>query len=723
MGETKGPEAELVSHQLVPPVERDVLRSSASSPNRAKWKKTRIKFRRKRKMHNPKAWFLDSSRLINAKRLKEAVDKWIDAKEKKADEKDIQLLGISLMKAFNRNRRSLGTPHIFNLMAITDPTSIDTSCLNLCMEAYLLNNRPGKLIEVYKKYQGLVKPNYVTINIILRNFIAMGQLSKAEDLLKVVLESGGPVTRHSFQLLLYGVRKLTESLPDMTRVFEWMKSTHLSPHSPVYNIMIKMALDCSQYGLAKRYADEMVERGLGYNLETFILFLSKQSMAGDWDAVGKTMLRMQDYNIKLSTRGFNTLLHSYARVADLPLVERFFESMVSLGIVPDRYSYNVLIHASCRAKNEEAKNRWFNHMKSAGHLPDALTFNILFHQLRQAKAQPSVLRRLYNAVLDINPSLVNTMTKKMLLDSMLKDSLAYERRANLRRTSPLLKDDVFLPEIKAMDSATDEGRPYDAICIFTDILAQGLKPSAFLTASVVRASFRLPASEHDNVSRLLYLAHKRGVHVNDVVLSVLSSSSDSIYSSSPSPSLPEKPNTILRQLHTSYNFMSKHCLPISHYILVRTAWKLAVSGDPHGAIFLMNQVSTSSWGSEWNIVGLTTLLHAYILIKDLKGMRWVVETMEAQQEMPDRIFMRYLRRAKETSESQEDEAFISWLVARCVKLKERLQDQAADQKAREILKYFEGLEGKPNILPKRKREHVRRKLKSRNHLQELRARH
>ncbi|RPB10438.1 hypothetical protein P167DRAFT_472795, partial [Morchella conica CCBAS932] len=630
-----------------------------------------IKFRRKKKIYSPTAWAFDSSRLINQKRLNEVVNKWIDAKEKRADEKDVQKLGITLMKAFNRNRRSRGTPHIFNLMAATDPKSIDTACLNLCMEAYLLNNRPSKLIEVYRKYQGSVKPNYVTINIILRNFIAMGQLSEAENLLKVVMELRGPVTRHSFQLLMYGVRAITDSLPEMTRVFEWMKTTHLSPHSPIYNTMIKTALDCSQYDLAKKYADEMVEKGLGYNLETFVLFLSTQSKAGDWDAVAKTMQRMKDYNIKLTVKAFNTLLHSYARAADLPLVERFFESMLSFDIVPDRYSYNILIHASCRAKDEEAKHRWLKRMRSAGHLPDVVTFNILFHELRKTKTQPYVLRRIYNAVLDINPDLVNTMTKMMLLDSMFKDSLAYERRANLRRTSPRLDDDIFLPEIKEMESATNAGRPHDAICIFTDILAQGLKPTEFLTTSAVRAAFRLPPPEHDNVSRLLYIAHKRGARINDIVLSILSS--ESFHSSSPSSS-PEQLNTVLQQLHASYSFMSSHCLPINHYIFVKTAWKLATSGDPHGAIFLMNKISTSQWGSKWNVVGLTTLLHAYTLIRDLKGMRWVVETMEAEQEMPDRLFMRYLRRAKEVSESQEDEAFISWLVVRCVKHREALKE-------------------------------------------------
>lgn len=712
VGEARGPENTVViPHQYppVPPAERVLLRDSASAPNQTKlwnarwkktrWKKARIKFRRKKKIYSPTAWAFDSSRLINQKRLNEVVNKWIDAKEKRADEKDVQKLGITLMKAFNRNRRSRGTPHIFNLMAATDPKSIDTACLNLCMEAYLLNNRPSKLIEVYRKYQGSVKPNYVTINIILRNFIAMGQLSEAENLLKVVMELRGPVTRHSFQLLMYGVRAITDSLPEMTRVFEWMKTTHLSPHSPIYNTMIKTALDCSQYDLAKKYADEMVEKGLGYNLETFVLFLSTQSKAGDWDAVAKTMQRMKDYNIKLTVKAFNTLLHSYARAADLPLVERFFESMLSFDIVPDRYSYNILIHASCRAKDEEAKHRWLKRMRSAGHLPDVVTFNILFHELRKTKTQPYVLRRIYNAVLDINPDLVNTMTKMMLLDSMFKDSLAYERRANLRRTSPRLDDDIFLPEIKEMESATNAGRPHDAICIFTDILAQGLKPTEFLTTSAVRAAFRLPPPEHDNVSRLLYIAHKRGARINDIVLSILSS--ESFHSSSPSSS-PEQLNTVLQQLHASYSFMSSHCLPINHYIFVKTAWKLATSGDPHGAIFLMNKISTSQWGSKWNVVGLTTLLHAYTLIRDLKGMRWVVETMEAEQEMPDRLFMRYLRRAKEVSESQEDEAFISWLVVRCVKHREALKEREADDKAREILQFFEGLEGKPKIVLKKR---------------------
>lgn len=634
-----------------------------------------------------KFWHLQSSRAIHEKRLKDAADKWLDAKNRGADKQDVKRLGKALMLAFNRDQRTRETPYFFSLLVASGSSSIDTRCLNLCLEAYLKNNRPKKLIRVFKQYSRFIKPDHMTIYIILRNFIALKQLDEAEALLRALLDKRGPVTPSSFAILLYGVRETTGNFEEMKRIFEWMKTTGIRVHASIYNIMIKAALDNARYDLAKVFAEEMVARRLKYNTDTFVLFLSTQSKAGDWLGVRRTMERMNEHDLKISSHGFNILLKSYAITTGIPSTEQFFDSMVSHGTIPNKSSYNIMVHASVRAKDEPSTERWIQRMKSAGFSPDATTFNILFQGLRKPKVQPSLLRRVYNAASSINNNLVNLRTKAMLLESMYKSSFIYTRRS--RRSVPQdLATDQFLPQIRAMDIATFANRAYDAVCIFSNVMSTGVKPSRPLVTSFVRAALRLPESQHDEPARLFSIAQNRGVPISGIIMSVITSDTSS--ASTPRNS-PTRLNDLLSSLHHTYAFMDANFLPLSHYILVQSAWQLIEDDNPHGAIFLMHQMTNNRWGANvrWNIVGLTVLLKAYIVIGDVNGIGWIVDQVEAEEEVPDKLFMMYLRRSRERAETQEDEKFLGWLLHRCLKLRTKLKEREADEKARWLLRFFQ----------------------------------
>lgn len=636
-----------------------------------------------------KNWKVQCRRLIRKKCLSEAMAQWLDAKDKNAGRGDVERLGKALMKAFNQNQRARGTPRIFATMVAHNPTSIDTQCLNLVLEAYLMNDRPEKLIEVFKHYKDIVKPDVMTFDIILRNFIAMRKLSEAEGLVRILLDKGGPVTPRSFAVLLGGVGQTTGDLTEMQRIVEWMKTTGVNPHRSIYNIMIKAALDKSSYALARKYAEEMVAQGLQYNTDTFVLFLSTQSVAGDWVGVRRTMERMHAHNLTISTEGFSTLLRSYAATAaELVHIERFFNSMVSAGATPGRFTFNIMVHACTRLHDAASKERWIARMRAAGFPPDAVTFNILFHELRKSHTPCKILRRVYAAAAAINPNIVNTRTKQILLDSMRKESvLPYLPRS--RPTNALL----FVEQTRAMESALSTDRPHDAICIFSDVISSGVKPTTQLVAAAIRATFRLPVSELDEPSRLLFIAQKRGVHVNEVVMDVIIASDPSTHVSETDS---HRLMATLDRLKTSYEFMSRSFLPVSHYVLIQSAWSLISAGDAQGAITLLNQMANTRWGSEiakWDVVGLTVLLRAYTAIGDMAGIGWVVDQALQGEVLPDRKFMMYLRRAKECAQCREDEAFVGWCVARCSKMKASLQGEKANAKAKELLKIFQSVEG------------------------------
>lgn len=631
-----------------------------------------------------KGWHLQCRRLIHQKRLSEAMAQWLDAKDKNSDQGDVEKLGKALMKAFNRNQRARGTPQIFATMVAHDPGSIDTRCLNLVLEAYLINNRPQKLIAVFKHYRNIVKPDWMTFDIILRNFIAMRRLGEAEGLIRILLDKRGPITPGSFATLLDGVNQTTGDLIEMQRIVKWMKTTGVNPHGSIYNIMIKAALDNGRYALARDYAEEMIARGLQYNTDTFVLFLSTQSVAGDWVGVRRTMERMHAHNLMISTEGFSTLLHSYAATAaEIVHIERFFNSMVSAGARPNRFTFNIMVHACTRLHDVASKEHWIARMRVAGFPPDAVTFNILFQELRKSHTPCYILRRVYSAAAAINPNIVNLRTKQILLDSMRKESvLPYLPRSRVTSTP------LFVEQTRAMESALSANRPHDAICIFSDIISMGVKPTPQLVAAAIRATFQLPASEHDEPSRLLFIAQKRGIYVNEVVMEVIVASESSAH---PPSTDSHRLMAALDRLKTSYEFMGRSFLPVSHYVLIQSAWSLISDGDAQGAVALLHQMANTRWGSEiakWDVVGLTVLLRAYTAIGDMTGVGWVVDQVLLGEVPPDQKFMVYLRRAKECAQSREDEAFVGWCVARCLKLRGRLRGEEADVKARELLKFF-----------------------------------
>lgn len=680
-----------------PPPPTPDERARAKAKSRAWWimheKQKGLLARQASTPPSPEHWHAQCHRLIYEGRLDEALEKWLGATKCSADAGEVRRSAKALMRAFNRSERALGTPQVFAALVEFDRRLVDTRCLNLLLESYLRNGRPEKLVEAFKSYKGAVEPDHATVNILLRNFIATKRLDEAESLLRILLESGGPVTNSSFAILLAGVKQASGDLGEMRRIVEWMKTTDLGLHTSIYNIMIQMALENGRYGLARAYAEEMVARGLSYNTDTFVLFLSRQSRAGDWVGVRRTMERMHEYNLKISTEGFNTLLSAHASgAADLSYTEHFFDSMAAHGVVPDRFSFNIMIHACTRARNDAAKARWVARMKAAGHPPDAVTSNILFHGLRKLpNSHPSILRRVYAAIAAINPNLVNTRTKQMLLDSMYKDSIL----PYLPRRTPLTPPDPFAPETHAMELALDSSRPLNAICIFSDVLSRGVKPSPPLVAAAIRAAFRLPDTEHDEVSRLLAIAHLRGINVTEVAMSVIANDPGdrALHYATSSHRLA----ATLERLKAAYEFVGQAYLPVSHYVLVQAAWSLITDGDATGAVELMHRVASSRWGGEvkWDVVGLTVLLRAYTAMGDVGGVAWVVEQVERGEVVPDKRFLMYLRRAKEVAESKEDEGVVGWLVVRCLKLRERLKGVEADGRAREVLGLLRdgGLEG------------------------------
>lgn len=691
-GEQQQQQPEKVVPESAPLVER------AEAENKSTWATNKQKLPKEqlekgaRKQPLPRKWHSHCRQLVRQKRLNEAMEQWLDARNRNARWGHVVGVGKDLMKAFNENQRTRDTPQVFYGIVSYHPKLVDTRCLNLVLEAYLKNDRPGKLIEVFKHYKEILKPDHMTFNIILRNFIAMKRLDEAENLLQILLETQGPITPSSFATLLNGINQTTGDFQEMRRIVEWMKTTTTKPHTSIYNIMIKAALDNSRYDLARGYAEELVERGLQYNTDTFVLFLSKQSKIGDWVGVRRTLERMHEHNLKISTGGFNTLLNYHASTSELPRTEYFFNSMVSNGIMPDQFSFNIMIGACARSHDDAAKERWITQMKATGFLPDAVTFNILFHELRKSGTQPSLLRRIYRAATSIDPNLVNSRTKHILLDSMYNDEIL----PYLPRRQPQPEADPFADQTRAMESSLDAGRPDDAICIFSDIMSRGLKPSHPIVAAAIRAAFRLPESEHDESSRLLYIAQERGVPVNEIVLSVIANDSDS-YSSGyiNSATSTHRLTATLERLKSSYEFMDSKFLTVSHYVLIQAAWNLASDGDGEAAVALIHQIANSRWGAsvKWDIVGLTVLLKAYTIMGDLRGIGWVVDQTFQNEIVPDKLFMTYLRRAKEVAQSKEDDDFLGWLVARCLKHRTKLKDEDGVEKARVILKFFSDREG------------------------------
>jgi pentatricopeptide repeat protein len=86
---------------------------------------------------------------------------------------------------------------------------------------------------------------------------------------------------------------------------------------------------------------------------------------------------MMHDGVKVSTRTFNSVIHTCARAKNLDAAESTVALMQSCGVAPDIVTYNTLLDACALSVHVSRSEWWFRQMISKGVKPNAITYSTM----------------------------------------------------------------------------------------------------------------------------------------------------------------------------------------------------------------------------------------------------------------------------------------------------------------------------------------------------------
>ena len=98
---------------------------------------------------------------------------------------------------------------------------------------------------------------------------------------------------------------------------------------------------------------------------------------GDPYRVQAWLVRAKAYDLQVDLRVANSLLHAYAKVADLKAAEKALLGLIRQKHHPSTESFNAILAACARDENISAALKWFQRLLDAGLKPDKVTYRTM----------------------------------------------------------------------------------------------------------------------------------------------------------------------------------------------------------------------------------------------------------------------------------------------------------------------------------------------------------
>lgn len=240
------------------------------------------------------------------------------------------------------------------------------------------------------------KPNFTTFYILIRRLISAGltrQAVRAFSEMHIFIGSAEEFSEFHFCFLLdtlckYGYVKLA------TELFNKEKS-RLELNSRIYTILIYGWCKVKKMAMAKRFFNEMVDKGIDPNVVTYNVMLNgicrRSSLHPEerFDRVireaEKLFDEMRKRGLEPDVTSYSILLHVYSRAHKPGLCIEKMKVMKETGICPSIATYTSVVKCLCSCGRIVEAERLLSEMVCDGVSPTAATYNCFFKEYRGRK--------------------------------------------------------------------------------------------------------------------------------------------------------------------------------------------------------------------------------------------------------------------------------------------------------------------------------------------------
>jgi pentatricopeptide repeat protein len=569
---------------------------------------------------------------------------------------DLRDVGLQLCTATLRAKLYELTEAVYwrLLCARTDGTASEVECLILAEHRRAFWEQ---VLNHFSKYFIQTVPNqdqfYTVVGAAIDSALELDRVKKAEEVLRTACQMARNFnlrTSTKWHLRVLGEHwrksrdiRTTRALFERLEVF--IEQT--SHPQAMYSAIIQFCVEAGSESDARQYLERLAQIRDGDNIDirTYGHLALAKAMKDDWAGVEADFCFMKKF-AQGSTREhsgvFVPILKLFAASHDVGQVEDFIQLYLeSLGVVPNQYVFNIMVDTYCKAGELSKIPQWIAYVRQRGLHVDAVTFNtILSHCRKQWAVHPDNLFLLYKEVKEKIGSIFDSTTIKILRHAATSSATPCRATSLLRQVKPPTGTPKSEKIELEMQKALVHRNWTKVLKLYKFAMRTGKRVSQQGFTHAVRASMRCAVGGNLNATiRLITDARSHGFDI-----------------------LPSMAHLLLHQVTTSncngddLVFLVKHTLAefdkrglmVTLSIASKVISELIDRGRPQEALMLWNSLANHDHIARqpMDLVLLTVLLKAYIMLSDVAGIRWVITVLVENNIIPDMHFKQVVKKAR-----------------------------------------------------------------------------
>ncbi|CZT46588.1 uncharacterized protein RSE6_07036 [Rhynchosporium secalis] len=595
----------------------------------------------------------------------------------------MRLIGKRLCQATLEQGMSILTLALFFRMEETRAGNPLTSVDCLIKATHSLG-RHKKVIRHFQQLYNQTTPDqmqfYQVTSLAIDSALVTGRLEDAEKILttaSAMAKAGGLELSTTWFLRILGEEYRAHRdllrLQDLFRRLQLL-SSHMHHPQALYGAIIQFCIEGHQEELATLYYKELREsyERSPEDLRIYGHFALAKAYRGDWNGVKVAFDDMRhsvhEYREEFSS-AFAPVLKEFAKLHSVDAIEDFMQYFIlELHLKMTPLILNFMIDIYSKVHEVDAIFRWIAYAAADGCKLNSKIFNAILRNCSDRfRFNYDDVYGMYRRAHSLQPDLVNndslSILRRMALSRSPNEEVRLARLQNLKRLDDPVQVEGCNEIYRAMSITYAQCNDSAVLKIYNGAERDHVRLQTRHLALAVRASLRLGEGDLAETAEIIRDARANGIEVTDAVASVFIHQISDLYAAGGRSACGRTEN-LLKRAEEAIASLAASGLEISQMAITHTANILQKRGRSQLAINFWDLMSRrfNIPASSFDLVTLTTLLNAYIGHQDGDGVRWVMQTLSANNLLPDAHLKRVLKEARnQAGERLRRNPYSEWL--------------------------------------------------------------
>ncbi|PSS12348.1 hypothetical protein M430DRAFT_36504 [Amorphotheca resinae ATCC 22711] len=539
-----------------------------------------------------------------------------------------------------------------------------------------------RVLKYFRRFYIQKSPNqvdfYKLVGLVIESSFVSDTDSVSEEILFAaarMAEREGLATSTTWFLKILGHDWRSHQEIDRTRaLFERLEPFLDRTRHPqaVYGAIIQFCVEANNEPAALSYYEKLQEfhDPTPADVRIYGHFALAKAMRNDWSGVKEDFHMMKQMGSDRNDYGaaFTPIFNLFAKSHPVKETEEFLRDFVEqYGVVLTPSLSNIVIHEYIKARELDSVSRWLDYMACVNCKVDPMFFNMILKECyKQWKLSFEELHQLYRSVASLGPrtrrfinnDTLSTLRHIAITDSGNKVAETVKRLEYLKLHVPIKRTNCGRDILDSMTVALAKGQAAKVLKIYRQALNEQIPLSASTVTVAVNASLELHPRNIDATACLLRDSQQNGQDLRHALSSMfirqLSELGNNVTTTS---------NLIKDTAESTISAMESRGVIVPPHVITHTMSALVRQQQQRQAIDFWESMSHRAGHPPIpiDLATLTTLLQAYIGLKDPTGIEWAIQMLSVNDLIPDRRFRKALINARKEAKKQNTPKFFDSL--------------------------------------------------------------